>query len=952
MNPLPGILSSLIQFLGTVLFTYYGWVVIVFILGVLIWQNRRREKWVNQTEHILLLVEVPRENEKKELSAEQMFASLHGILRPKSELLREGALQEHISFEIASIGNQIHFYVWTPKHLKDFVEGQIYAQYPTVRIREGIEDYAKQAFDNRTAYTTELSLEKNDVLPIKTFQSFEVDPLAGITAVLSKLDEAGEEMWLQILARPIDDTWQDKGMHFIDEIKEGKHVSFQRQVVNQVIALPLHVIANFMSGLFAPPESKDDKGKEVKLSTGQQTLVKAVEEKITKLGYQVKIRVTYVGNDPEMARRRMQAFIGGFKQFNTVNLNGFVAGKPQEGSDGIDEYRARLFTDSGSILNIEELASLYHLPHKSVETPNMVWTSMKTSEPPANLPTEATTDQGELSLFATTNFRGTEHKFGIKRRDRGRHLYIIGQTGTGKSKLLNLLTLSDIYHNEGMAIVDPHGDFATDMLQYIPEHRLKDVIYFNPTDRDFPIAFNPLEVFDAAFKNDISSEMVGVLKRMFDSWGPRLEYILRYTILALLDYPDSTMLGITRMLTEKEFRKKVIREIQDPVVKAFWVNEFASWNDKFANEAVAPILNKVGAFVANPLIRNIVGQPKSGFDLRKAMDEGKILVVNLSRGQIGEDNAGVLGALIVTKIQLAAMSRANVPLEQRRPFYLYVDEFQNFATDSFATILSEARKYALNLTVANQYTSQMQPEVRDAVFGNVGSMITFRVGAEDSSALGKYFAPTFEPEDLIKLNNQHILVSMSIDGEKAIPFSAKTLRMPGPERDISAQIIEWSREQFAADRTLIEDDIAVWALGESAKAPVGDAQESSSSSSTTEQKANEFLGALKNPNTHQSSPRSHESGSSRKHKQNGNSSGSHYGRGSHQGQENQRQHHNPPREHQERPGDRRPADRRIPTGVGGSSGASGGNTANGSRGGRHKGIPAGETVSLRQTPKE
>ena len=848
MDAFLNVFGAIFQLIGLVLFKYYGWVVLVAILGFLIWQNRRREQWVNKTEHILLLIEVPKDNEKKELSAEQMFASLHGILRPKSDLIKEGALQEHISFEIASKNNQIHFYVWTPKHLKDFVEGQIYAQYPNVRISEGVEDYSRHEIGERQAYTTELELTRNDVLPIKTFQTFEVDPLAGITAVLAKLEEQGEEMWIQILARPLDDSWQDKGMKFIDEVKSGKTMPLGRQVVSQLVAIPGHIILNFFNALLAPPEAKKDEKKDEKLSTGQQALVKAVESKITKLGYSVKIRITYLGSDSQLAKQRMQAIIGGFKQFNTTNLNGFTQATVDDGPDGVEEYRARLFLDGGSTLNIEELASIYHLPHKSVETPNMVWTTSKTSEPPSNLPTEQVTGPGELSLFGVTNFRGQQLKFGIKRKDRNRHLYIIGQTGTGKSKLLNLLSLSDIYHNEGMAIVDPHGDFATDMLQYIPEHRLKDVIYFNPTDRDFPIAFNPLEVYDPAFRNDISSEMVGVLKRMFDSWGPRLEYILRYTILALLEYPDSTMLGITRMLTEKEFRKKVIREIQDPVVKSFWVNEFASWNDKFANEAVAPVLNKVGAFTANPLIRNIIGQPKSTLDLRKVMDEGKILVVNLSRGQIGEDNASILGALMVTKIQLAAMSRANVPLDQRKPFYLYVDEFQNFATDSFATILSEARKYALNLTVANQYIGQMPEEVRDAVFGNVGSMITFRVGAGDSTVLGKYFAPTFEPDDLIKLNNQHIFINMTIDGEKTLPFSAKTLMMPEPQDDRSDEIIRLSRDNYASAREDVEKSILEWTMGQSSAEKDSSQQaRESGGQSEPEQKPNTFLGQLKNP---------------------------------------------------------------------------------------------------------
>src|SRR6185295_8766896 len=337
----------------------------------------------------------------------------------------------------------------------------------------------------------------------------------------------------------------------------------------------------------------------------------------------------------------------------------------------------------------------------------------------------------DISPIAITNFRGHNTMFGMPRADRGRHLYIIGQTGVGKSGLLELLTISDIHSPYGFAVIDPHGDYAINVLRRIPPERAKDVIYFNPADVDYPIAFNPMEVQDAKLKTHAASELIGVLKRMFESWGPRLEYILRYSILALLDYPEATMLDITRMLTEKKFRNDVLKHVHDPVVKNFWVVEFASWNDKFAAEAVAPVLNKVGAFTANPIVRNIIGQPKSSFNIRQIMDEHKILIVNLSRGLIGEDNASLLGALLVTKVQMAAISRADMPAEQRTPFYLYVDEFQNFATDSFATILSEARKYGLNLTVANQYIAQMSMEVKDAVFGNVGSVIAFRMGADD-----------------------------------------------------------------------------------------------------------------------------------------------------------------------------------------------------------------------------
>ena len=861
-------LFAILQVIGLLLFRFQLWIVVVAVIAYLTYQNRRRVKWVNEVETILLRIDVPRDNEKKELSAEQMFASLHGILRSKVELQKEGALQEHISFEIVSRENSIQFYVWCPKHLKDFVESQIYSQYPTVQIAENPDDYTKSDLGNRVISGSELVLQKNDVLPIQTFVSFEVDPLAAITGVLATLENNGEEAWIQVLARPVDDAWQEKSKRYIDKIKNGGSDKGIVAMLQEIfLGLPLYIISNFGKALTTPPgDAKAGDTKKPEPSTGQQTAIKAVEEKMNKLGYEVKIRLAYLGPDEATARMRMQSLVGGFKVFNSTNLNGFAQGKTYNSEEFLDDYRSRLFIESGQILNIEELASLYHLPHKSVETPSMVWTTSKTSEPPSSLPVEGTSDAEDISLFGLTNFRGRQLKFGIKRRDRGRHMYIIGQTGAGKSFLLNLLTLSDIYQNQGFAIIDPHGDYATDMMRYIPEDRIKDVVYFDATDREHPMAFNPMEVTDPNLKNHISSELVGVLKRMFEnSWGPRLEYILRYTILALLDYPDATMLDITRMLTEKDFRKGVIKEIDDPVVRNFWVTEFASWNEKFASEAIAPVLNKVGAFVANPLIRNIVGQKKSAFNIRKLMDEGKILIVNLSRGQVGEDNAAILGALMVTKIQLAAMGRADMAMEDRKPFYLYVDEFQNFATDSFAVILSEARKYGLNLTVANQYVAQMPETVRDAVFGNVGTIVSFRVGPGDAVILGKYFEPTFEPADITRLNNQNIFISMIVNGEKSIPFSATTLRRPDPEDDLFDKIVINSRHAYASDRAEVEADIrsrtedgpsigdrAVEAVVStsgpaiSSNMPAGDQKPYTPKS--------EFLAALKNPDGNNPAP--------------------------------------------------------------------------------------------------
>ncbi len=746
----------------------------------------------------LLMLEVPRTNDKKELAAEQMLAALHGILRTKRELKLSGTLQEHISLEIAAIDQRIRFYIWTPKHLQAFVEGQIYAQYPTVQIFEQEEDYADRRLHQTVLHSTELTLTTDETIPIKTFPSFEVDPLAAITATLAKLDNEDEEMWIQIIARPVHDDWHRKGSRMVARIKRGGGLFGGSGSM-------LSYTAEALAALARPPQGGSSESKAPEVSERDKSRITAIQEKSNKLGYQVKIRLMYAGHDQRTARLRMQALVGAFKQFNTTNLNGFTAASSSFSRDKQIEYQTRFFIDKGYILNIEELASLFHLPHTTVETPNILWATTKTAEPPPNVPIQTAGNETDISLLGVTNFRGTNTVFGLYRVDRGRHVYILGQTGTGKSGALELLTLSDIYYDQGFAVIDPHGDYAQHVLSFIPQRRLDDVIYFNPADTAYPIGFNPLEITDPALKGHISSELVGVLKRLFaESWGPRLEYILRYSLLALLDYPNATMLDITRLLTDKKFRANVITYIDDPVVKNFWVTEFASWNDKFASEAVAPVLNKVGAFVANPMIRNIIGQPKSTFNIRKIMDEGKILVVNLSRGLMGEDNAGVLGAMMVTKIQLAAMGRADMPMSHRRPFYLYVDEFQNFATDSFATILSEARKYALNLTVANQYISQMSEPVRDAVFGNVGTIVCFRISPDDAPFLQKYFEPQFEAADLIQQHSRYFVTTMMINDEKAPPFSAKTLNLPTAPDDLTSRIVALTRERYTQEKAVVE----------------------------------------------------------------------------------------------------------------------------------------------------
>lgn len=423
----------------------------------------------------------------------------------------------------------------------------------------------------------------------------------------------------------------------------------------------------------------------------------------------------------------------------------------------------------------------------------------------------------EVNYFGITNYRHQQVKFGVKTDDRRRHVYVLGKSGTGKSTLLENMIIQDIQAGRGVAVVDPHGELVEKIVHFIPSSRINDTIYFNPCDVEYPVAFNVLEQVDRTNQGLVASGLVGVFKKLWaDSWGPRLEYILRNAILALLEYPGSTLLGVTRMFVDNDFRKRVIGSITDPVVKSFWQVEYAKYNQQFAVEAVAPIQNKVGQFLSMALVRNIVGQVRSSIDLRRVMDEKKILLMNLSKGRIGEDASALLGAMLITKLQLAAMSRVNVPEAERSDFYLYVDEFQNFVTESFANILSEARKYRLSLTLAHQYIGQLVPggstTIRDAVFGNVGTLITFRVGAEDAEFLETEFDPIFTPQDLVNLPNFHIYLKLMIDGVTSQPFSATTLPPMHPklEEGVLEKVIKVTRERYTTKREVVEDKIMRW----------------------------------------------------------------------------------------------------------------------------------------------
>lgn len=419
--------------------------------------------------------------------------------------------------------------------------------------------------------------------------------------------------------------------------------------------------------------------------------------------------------------------------------------------------------------------------------------------------------QGDVVYFGLTNFRNQQRRFGIKIDDRRRHMYFIGKTGMGKTTVLENMMIQDVQNGHGLAVIDPHGDFVEKVLKFIPSNRINDVLYVNPADVDFPVAFNPLEAVNPAQRHLVASGLLSVFKKMWvDSWGPRLEYILRNCILSLLEYEGSTLLGILRILVDDEYREKVVLKISDPVVKAFWITEFGQYAQQFRTEAVSPIQNKIGQFLSSSLIRNIVGQPKSSFDLREIMDQRKILLLNLSKGRIGEDNAGLLGGMMVTKLQMAAMSRVEIPEKERKDFFLYVDEFQNFATESFASILSEARKYRLDLIIAHQYIEQLDDAVRAAVFGNVGTLICFRTGAEDAEFLAKEFAPVFDETDLVNLTKYDVYLRLMIDGVASDPFSATTMPPISGGTDNIDKVIQSSRERYATPRAVVEEKISRW----------------------------------------------------------------------------------------------------------------------------------------------
>ena len=807
---------------------------IVFLVVVVVRRSRRSggDLIAPLTDGVILEIKVPKTDElhterNGPLAAQQMFASLHGLLH--EDYLK----QEHFSFEIASSGTTgIRFYVAVPRHIVTFLESQIYAQYPTAQITE-VPDYTGNISQGDHVDASRLTLTKEQFFPIKTFRDFEVDPLSSVTSALTQV-MGEEQLWFQLLVRPVADVWQKEGYDYVNSIRSGdafkpKSPGIGGAIVgifSSILLELLHVLADIpravlignpttgvRPGSNAGPPPKEEK--RVQLTPSQDLELTSIEEKLTSMGFEVNIRFVSSGADPDRVKSNLRSLAASFRQFSTAHLNAFQNSGSSETTAVLDEYRSRTFNSTSSyILSIDELGSTFHLPSQNVETPNIDWIFSKKAEPPASLPVNDCTYIGE------TIFRSQRVKFGIKNGDdRLRHMYLIGKSGTGKSTLFQTLITQDIQNGAGVGVLDPHGELIEDILNYIPDHRVNDVILIDPSDTERPVGLNLLEIEDQSQKNLMASNLISAIKVHFDySWGPRLEYLLNYAVLTLLEVPGTSMLGITRLLGDKNYRNYILHQVKDPVVLEFWEKEYKemSGNQKLVTEAIAPIQNKINRFLSSTTIRNILGQRKSTVDIWDAMNSGKILLMNLSKGKIGEDNANLLGALLVSRIQFMALQRAKLPPQERRPFYLYVDEFQNFAGGSFESILSESRKYKLGLYLTHQYTSQLPEQLLQAVFGNVGTIASFSLGAPDAKVLANEYAPYFDQQDIISLDRFHIYIKMMIDGMTSKPFSARILLPWKPDEAIvpktsnKEQAIAQSRERYGTDRTMVEDIIRRW----------------------------------------------------------------------------------------------------------------------------------------------
>lgn len=815
----------------------WGWLLLLIGIAVglafIVWYRHRvrlRKNAQRFLNSVFLEIQVPKDTAEREVGhepqkeekdmisvAEQLFAALS---RSESGSLIRDYLNagEHISFEIVSFEKKISFYVNCPRHLQDLVEKQIHAQYPKAHI-ETVKFYNIFHSDSAVA-AAEFALQKKSYYPIRTYKNLETDPLNAIANSLSKLssEEGGV---VQLIIAPARAGWRGEANRIAASIQQGKspHTA-ERGLLSRAVHETAH-----MAMAPKPKQRLEHSGKRhdlsgeyspIQLTPMQQEIIKRLEEKSSKAAFMVNFRVVISAASKPQADAHIRNILASLMQFSMPPFNGFRV-KPARQPQVVNDFIYRVFRDPGRsfILNTEELASLWHLPTKFTETPNIKWLGAKRAPAPTNVPAEGI-------ILGENVYRGTSTMIRIVPQDRMRHLYVIGRTGTGKSEFLKNMAVQDIKHGEGVAVVDPHGELVEGILEHIPKERTEDVILFNPADTERPLGLNMLEVKKQELQDFAVQEMIEIFYKLFppEMIGPMFEHNMRNVMLTLMadqDYPG-TIAEIPRMFTDQEFQKYKIAKVIDPVVKNFWEKEMAKTSDFHKSEMLGYLISKVGRFVENEMMRNIIGQPQSAFDFREVMDQGKILLINLSKGQVGEVNSKLLGLIIVSKLQMAALSRADISESQRRPFYLYVDEFQNFVTDSFATILSEARKYQLGLIMAHQYLGQLvaaapgssatSSKIRDAVFGNVGTMVCFRIGVEDAEIMAKEFAPVFNEFDVINIERFNAYIKLMIHNTASRPFNMATLPPPpGGSAEVAQAVKELSRLKYGRPRSTVTAEI-------------------------------------------------------------------------------------------------------------------------------------------------
>jgi hypothetical protein len=750
-------------------------VVVIFLIfaigyvGFIFFKNRKREG--NSIDSVLLQVAVPRNNEFKIDVMDQLFASLYSM--KKSGWKQKFDIQPAVSFEIVAKQEDIRFYVWAPKKLKDLVEKQIHGSYPDAEVME-VDEYNIFTTDGKVAYKS-FQLGKSNFYPLKTFKDLATDPMTGITASLAKMGP-GEAAAVQILISPAESTWQKEGGKFLSDTKKQ--------------------------------ESDPEKAK---FSTSAKTL-EGVEGKIAKPGFETSIRVVAISTDEAMAKSHITNISSSFAQY-AGDMNSLKRRKIHSKGGFMEDFLYRyvpmfnVFGNHKSILNSEELATIFHFPNKQVTTPHIFWLNAKTAPAPSQIPTEG-------FYLGMSNYQGVKRPVYIGDEDRMRHIYIIGKTGTGKSEMLKDMILQDIKAGKGICFMDPHGDAVEDLLKLIPPERAEDVIYFNPSDTERPMGMNLLEARTEDEKHFAATSIINLMYKLFDPYktgivGPRFEHGVRNAMLTVMAEPGNTFVELVRAMTDSSYVQRLLPKVTDPSVRRYWTDQIAQTSDFHKSEVLDYTVSKFGRFVTNKVIRNIIGQSESSFDFRKVMDEGKILLINLAKGSLGEENSNFLGLLLVPRILMAAMSRSNIPVEERRDFFFYVDEFQNFATPDFATILSEARKYRLGLCVANQFIGQVEEEVKNAIFGNVGTKIAFRIGVSDASYMSHEFAPTFNEEDLLNVEKYHAYVTTIVNNEPVPSFSVDTTKdiskIKASESTRVAEIIkEMSRLKYGRDAKLVE----------------------------------------------------------------------------------------------------------------------------------------------------